>query len=46
MRPDFEDEEKSHRDSRVKKGYVHGETDEFSYNVVKDPVSVNDLPHT
>jgi hypothetical protein len=30
----------------VKKGYVHGETDEFSYNVVKDPVSVNDLNAT
>jgi len=30
----------------TKKGHVHGETDEFSYNVVRDPVSVNDLNAT
>jgi hypothetical protein len=30
----------------VKRGYVHGETDEFSYNVVKDPVHVHDLQAT
>ena len=30
----------------VKKGYVHGETDDFSYNIVKDPVHVNDLNAT
>jgi hypothetical protein len=28
------------------KGKVHGETDEFSYGVTKDPVSVNDLQAT
>jgi len=26
----------------VKAGYVHGETDDFSYNIVADPVSVHD----
>jgi uncharacterized protein (DUF1501 family) len=30
----------------VKSGYVHGETDEFSYNVVRDPVHVRDLHAT
>ena len=30
----------------VKAGYVHGETDDFSYNTVKDPVHVNDLNAT
>lgn len=30
----------------VKSGYVHGETDDFSYNVIKDPVSVHDLNAT
>ncbi len=30
----------------VKGGIVHGETDEFSYNVVKDPVHVRDLQAT
>ena len=30
----------------VKGGVVHGETDEFSYNVVKDPVHVRDLQAT
>lgn len=30
----------------VKKGYVHGETDDFSYNIVRDPVNVNDLNAT
>jgi hypothetical protein len=30
----------------VKGGVVHGETDDFSYNVVKDPVHVNDLNAT
>ena len=30
----------------VKGGVVHGETDEFSYNVVADPVHVNDLNAT
>jgi len=30
----------------IKRGYVHGETDDFSYNVVKDPVNVNDLNAT
>lgn len=27
----------------IKPGYVHGETDDFSYNVVRDPVAVHDL---
>ncbi len=30
----------------VKSGIVHGETDDFSYNVVKDPVHVNELNAT
>lgn len=30
----------------VKKGYTHGETDDFSYNVVKDPVHVHDFHAT
>ena len=30
----------------VKPGVVHGETDEFSYNVVKDPVHVRDFQAT
>ncbi len=30
----------------VKGGTVHGETDEFSYNIVKDPVHVRDLQAT
>jgi arylsulfatase A-like enzyme len=30
----------------VKSGYVHGETDDFSYNVVKDPVHVHDFQAT
>jgi len=30
----------------VKGGIVHGETDEFSYNIVKDPVHVRDLQAT
>jgi Protein of unknown function (DUF1501) len=30
----------------VKRGYQHGETDEFSYNIVKDPVHVHDLQAT
>lgn len=30
----------------VRRGYVHGETDDFSYNIVKDPVSINDLNAT
>ena len=30
----------------IKGGIVHGETDEFSYNVVKDPVHVRDLQAT
>ena len=27
-------------------GYTHGETDDFSYNVVEDPVNVRDLHAT
>jgi hypothetical protein len=30
----------------IKGGTVHGETDEFGYNVVRDPVSVPDLHAT
>jgi hypothetical protein len=30
----------------VKAGYTHGETDDFSYNVVRDPVHVHDLNAT
>ena len=30
----------------VKGGYVHGETDEFSYNIVKDPVHIHDFQAT
>jgi hypothetical protein len=30
----------------VKGGVVHGETDEMSYNIVKDPVHVRDLHAT
>jgi hypothetical protein len=30
----------------VKGGHVHGETDDFSYNVMKDPVHVHDLNAT
>ena len=30
----------------VKPGLVHGETDEFSYNIVKDPVHVHDFHAT
>ena len=30
----------------VRGGYVHGETDDFSYNIVRDPVHVHDLNAT
>ena len=30
----------------IKPGVVYGETDDFSYNIVKDPVSVHDLQAT
>ena len=30
----------------VKAGYTHGETDDFSYNIVKDPVHIHDLNAT
>lgn len=30
----------------VKRGYVHGATDDFSYNIVENPVHVNDLNAT
>jgi hypothetical protein len=30
----------------TKRGYVHGETDDFSYNIASDPVSVYDLQAT
>lgn len=30
----------------VKPGYVHGETDDFSYNIAKDPVHIHDLQAT
>jgi hypothetical protein len=30
----------------VKKGFSHGETDDFSYNITRDPVHVHDLNAT
>jgi hypothetical protein len=30
----------------VQGGLVHGETDEFSYNIVRDPVHIRDLNAT
>lgn len=30
----------------VKKGFTYGETDDFSYNIVKDPVHIHDLQAT
>ncbi len=30
----------------VKQGHVHGETDEYGYNIVRDPVHVHDLQAT
>jgi hypothetical protein len=30
----------------VRAGYTHGETDEFAYNIVKDPVHIHDLNAT
>jgi arylsulfatase A-like enzyme len=30
----------------VKQGYVHGQTDDFSYNIVSKPVHVHDLQAT
>jgi hypothetical protein len=30
----------------VRRGHVHGETDDFSYNVVRDPVHIHDLNAT
>ena len=30
----------------IKGGIVHGETDEFSYNVVRDPVHIRDINAT
>jgi hypothetical protein len=30
----------------VKKGHILGETDDFSYNIVKDPVHIHDLNAT
>jgi hypothetical protein len=30
----------------MKPGIVHGDTDEFSYNITKDPVHVRDLQAT
>ncbi len=30
----------------VKRGYIHGETDEFGYNIVRDPVHVHDFHAT
>ncbi len=30
----------------IKPGFTHGETDDFSYNIVKDPVHVHDLQAT
>ena len=30
----------------VKAGYTYGETDDFSYNIVKDPVHIHDFNAT
>ncbi|WP_019943630.1 DUF1501 domain-containing protein [Dyadobacter beijingensis] len=30
----------------IKRGYSHGQTDEFGYNIVKDPVHIHDLQAT
>lgn len=30
----------------VKGGTIHGETDEFSYNIIKDPVHIRDFHAT
>jgi len=30
----------------VKGGVVHGETDEFSYNIIRDPVHIRDFQAT
>ena len=30
----------------VKKGYTHGMTDDFGYNIIKDPVHVHDFQAT
>jgi hypothetical protein len=30
----------------IKPGIVHGETDDFSYNITKDPVHIHDLNAT
>jgi hypothetical protein len=30
----------------VKAGHVHGETDDFSYNIVRDPIHIHDLNAT
>ena len=30
----------------MKAGYTHGETDDFSYNIVRDPVHIHDLNAT
>ena len=30
----------------VRGGVVHGETDDFSYNIVKDPVHIHDMNAT
>jgi hypothetical protein len=30
----------------IKGGVTHGETDDFSYNIVKDPVNINDVNAT
>jgi hypothetical protein len=30
----------------IRRGVVHGETDDFSYNIVRDPVHIHDLNAT
>ena len=30
----------------IKKGYVHGETEDYCYNIVKDPVHTHDMNAT
>ncbi|MCA9198549.1 MAG: DUF1501 domain-containing protein, partial [Planctomycetales bacterium] len=30
----------------IKRGHVHGQTDDFSYNILENPVHINDLNAT
>ena len=30
----------------IKGGHIHGETDDFSYNIIKDPIHIHDFHAT